>query len=403
MEKKGQKNAGMLAVFSVASVWFGSHAGGGFATGNQATQYFIQYGWYAPFMSIFAMALLGLVLREIVIMTNNHGFKNYKQVFEELYYPYVKLELLFEFFFYIVALSATGAAIAGAATLFTQMGVNYGVAVIGVGILLLFLTIFGAGLVANASTVMSVCILVCCAIIFYLGMTVKAPEINTIISTREASGGIFQPLMKTFSYAGFQILCAPALIGCASLLKSKKDAGKAMFIGFLMNAFALGASCFMLMGWYKSYMGAGELSLPTLYICNQLGKPYLYYCYTIALFLCFVSTGVTSIFGLVPRFETIGLFQKMKNKKKVRIIISFTALVVSMGISMLGLSNIVKYAYVYSGYLSMIVVVIPVLTIGRAKNKKFLKEHSKSGADILTMKNLGHKRATDKAAVSNEE
>lgn len=400
--EKNQKNVGMLAIFSVASVWFGSHAGGGFATGNQATQYFIQYGWYAPFMSIAAMALLGLVLREIVIMTNNHGFHNYKQVFEELYHPYVKLEYLFEIFFYIVALSATGAAIAGAATLFTQMGVPYGVAVIGVGLLLLVLTIFGANLVAKASTVMSVCILVCCAIIFYLGIAVKTPEITTAIVQQKTSGSLIQPILKVCSYAGFQVLCAPALIGCASILKTRKDAGRAMFIGFLMNAFALGASCFMLLGWYQSYTGAGELSLPTLYICNQLGKPYLYYCYTIALFLCFVSTGVTSIFGLVPRFEGICVFQKMENKKKVRIIISFTALVVSMAISMLGLSNIVKYAYVYSGYLSMIVVVIPMLTIGRAKNRKFLKEHPEA-ATILTMHTLKKKKGIRKGISSKAD
>ena len=33
------KKASFATLFSVASVWFGSHAGGGFATGNQATQY----------------------------------------------------------------------------------------------------------------------------------------------------------------------------------------------------------------------------------------------------------------------------------------------------------------------------------------------------------------------------
>lgn len=371
--KKG--SVGFLTIFSVASVWFGSHAGGGFATGNQATQYFIQYGWYAPIMSVIAMAILGLVLREIVIMTNNHGFTNYKQVFEELYFPYIKLEILFEIFFYIVALSATGAAIAGAATLFTSIGVNYNIAVVGVSLLLLILTIFGSKLVAKASTVMSVCILVCCAIIFYLGVKSKSTELAVIISEKAVSGSLLNPILKVCSYAGFQVLCAPALIGCAGLLKTKKDAGKAMFIGFIMNGFALGISCLMLMGWYRNYLEAGQLTLPTLYICQQLGQPYLYYCYTIALFMCFVSTGVTSIFGLVPRFEVIGIFQKMQNKKKVRVIISLTALCVSSAISMMGLTNIVKYAYVYSGYLSMIIVVIPMLTIGHYKNKKFAREH----------------------------
>ena len=46
------KKASFATLFSVASVWFGSHAGGGFATGNQATQYYVQYGWFAPIFAV---------------------------------------------------------------------------------------------------------------------------------------------------------------------------------------------------------------------------------------------------------------------------------------------------------------------------------------------------------------
>ena len=250
MSKDVIKKVNFASVFSVASVWFGSHAGGGFATGNQATQYFVQYGWYGPLMAVISMAILALVLREIIIMTNNHGFTNYKQVFEELFYPYTKIEIFFEIFNYIIALSATGAAIAGAATLFTDYGVNYTVAVIGVSVILFILTIFGANLVAKASTVMSICILICCAIIFFIGIKTRQMEIATVIATRQTSGtGILQPILKVLSYAGFQVLCAPALISCSFLLKTKENATKATIIGFIMNALALGLSCLMLLGW----------------------------------------------------------------------------------------------------------------------------------------------------------
>ncbi len=374
MSKDVIKKVSFASVFSVASVWFGSHAGGGFATGNQATQYFVQYGWYGPLMAVISMAILALVLREIIIMTNNHGFTNYKQVFEELFYPYTKIEIFFEIFNYIIALSATGAAIAGAATLFTDYGVNYTVAVIGVSVILFILTIFGANLVAKASTVMSICILICCAIIFFIGIKTRQMEIATVIATRQTSGtGILQPILKVLSYAGFQVLCAPALISCSFLLKTKENATKATIIGFIMNALALGLSCLMLLGWYSEYSITGT-ELPTLYICNQLGIPFLYYFYTISLFLCFISTGVSCIFGLVPRFENTKILQKF-NVNKRRMIISLSGLILSTLVSMAGLTNIIKYAYVYSGYLSVIVVVIPVLTIGHYKNKKWLAEN----------------------------
>ena len=91
--------------------------------------------------------------------------------------------------------------------------------------------------------------------------------------------------------------------------------------------------------------------------------------------MCFISTGVTSIFGLVPRFENTKIFSKFKSEQKKRSFISLTALIVSTLVSMIGLTNIVNYAYVYSGYLSVIFIVIPILTVGYYKNRKFLKEH----------------------------
>ena len=76
------KGASFGALFSVASVWFGSHAGGGFATGNQTTQYYVQYGWFAPIMALLAMAILACVIRECILMYRNHNFTNYKEMLE---------------------------------------------------------------------------------------------------------------------------------------------------------------------------------------------------------------------------------------------------------------------------------------------------------------------------------
>ena len=46
-----------------------------------------------------------------------------------------------------------------------------------------------------------------------------------------------------------------------------------------------------------------------------------------------------------------------------------------MTISLAGLTNIIKYGYGYCGYLGIIVVVIPFLTVGHKKNSDFIKEH----------------------------
>lgn len=46
--------------FTIASMWFGTHVGAGFATGNQVVGYFSKYGGIAPFFPILAMGILAL-------------------------------------------------------------------------------------------------------------------------------------------------------------------------------------------------------------------------------------------------------------------------------------------------------------------------------------------------------
>lgn len=47
------------------------------------------------------------------------------------------------------------------------------------------------------------------------------------------------------------------------------------------------------------------------------------------------------------------------------------AIIVSVVLALTGLVNLVKYDYAYCGYIGLFAVVIPMLTIGHIKNKKF--------------------------------
>ena len=372
------KKVSLGTCFSIASVWFGSHAGGGFASGNQATQYFVAYGWYAPIMAALAMILLGLVLREVMIMANTTGFSSYKEIYYHLFAPYTKLEILFEIYFYIIVICAVSACLAGAGELLLEYGVPYSAGIVAISILTLILVMFGANLVAKASGVMSVIILVSIFIIYISGI-IGRPEGIAQVFTEMKSNNLPGAILRIFNYAGFQSVVVPAIIGTSLVLKNKKACTKAAIIGILMNAIALAVSCVMLLGWYDtgadSYLVTGNTAVPTLYIAQQLGHPALPICYAIALCMCFTSTAVTSVFGLIPRFQqSLKVFQKMDSRKSA-FIIALLAIVISMAFSMVGLTNVIKYGYNYCGYLGIVVVIIPFLTVGYKRNRQFLKEH----------------------------
>ena len=78
----------------------------------------------------------------------------------------------------------------------------------------------------------------------------------------------------------------------------------------------------------------------------------------------------------MARFENIRVLKNVENPVKKRIIVSAFIIIVSMTISLAGLTNIIKYGYGYCGYLGIAIIIVPLLTVGFYKNRKFMKENS---------------------------
>ena len=364
-----------LAMLSVASVLFGWHAGGGFATGNQANQFFVISGWWGPASAVLAILLLTLTVRQAMTMYNLHGLSNYKELFHVLYHPFDKLELVFEVYFFIMTLMATSASIAGAGTLFQDvMHIPYGVAILFVGLILLLLTIFGADLVRKVSTVMSLLILICALTIFVVGIANRPMEIMAVFEEGPQLSQLPGALLRSFQYAGFQSASIPTMVVCGTVLLNKKECGKSMWISFAMNGLALCLAVFMLTGWQSYYSGVeGGTVIPTLTVCKALNIGALAWAYYICLLLCFLSTGVTSVFGFTERFEKTKVFSGIRQENLRRGVVALLIMAVSMGISLVGLSSIVKYGYGYCGYIGIAIIVVPFLTVGVYKNRKYAK------------------------------
>ncbi|MDD5944701.1 MAG: hypothetical protein PUD43_03130 [Clostridia bacterium] len=372
MSNSSAKSATWAAAFSVASVWFGTHVGGGFATGNQAIQYYVQFGWMAAFLPMIAMGILTLVLKEAMIMATTRNMYTYKEVFTELWAPYTKIEITMEIFNFVIILAAVGGAIAGAASLLASYGIPYGISVCIIGVMLVFLVIFGVGLIVRASALMSIVIMIASFTMYFIAIADHVEQIGAVIAAGEAQIGT--AIWKTLIYSGFQCVAAPSMIAAASML-TVKGAKRASLLGWLMNGLALSVSCIMLLGYYSEVVEAGSLTLPNLYICNTLKIGALSVCYQVSLFFAFISTCVTTIFTMVQKFENKVLVNSVKNLMARRVIVAIIVILVCMCVSMVGLNNIIKYAYGYCGYLGLAVITIPMLTIGRKKNKEYIAAH----------------------------
>lgn len=334
------------------------------------------------------MLLLTLTMREAMIMYNSRGLTSYKQLFETLYHPFDKIEWAFEVFFYIMVLMAVAAAISGAASaLNNYFTINYYIGVAIVGVIVLMLTIFGAGIVRAASTYMGMAILVTAISIYVIGIFKSDSSIFSVLAADfETTGFMNMPkaILNAFTYAGFQCVTLPTMIACGTTMKNKEGCAKAMWISFVMNAVALVLSVFMLMSWQSVYTSVeGGATIPTLTVCKIIGIPAMVAVYGTCLLLCLISTGVTTIFGFVARFEKLPVFSGIPSAPVRSAIVSAFIIVLSMTISMAGLTNIIKYGYGYCGYLGIAVVVVPFLTVGVYKNRKYCKEHAFANANAV--------------------
>lgn len=375
MSNSTASKASWGAAFSVASVWFGTHVGGGFATGNQAIQYYVKFGWMASFLPMVAMGILALVIKEAMTMAATRKMYTYKEVFTEMWAPYTKLEITMEIFNFVIILAAVGASIAGAASLLTSYGIPYGVAVCIIGVMLVFLVIFGVQLVIKASTVMSVVILISSFTMYFIAIGKNTAGISQAIAASEPQVGM--AIFKTLVYSGFQCVAVPSMIAASSIL-NVKGVNRTSLLGWLMNGLALSVSCIMLIGYYQDVIAAEALTLPNLYIGKTLGIGILSACYQVSLFFAFISTCTTTIFTMVQKFENKVFANSISNIKVRRVIVAAIVILVCMAVSMVGLTNIIKYAYGYCGYLGFLVITIPMLTITRKKNKAYIAAHPES-------------------------
>ena len=378
LSKLFKKESGMLGVISIALVLFSSHAGGGFATGNQANTYFVGLGWTGLVSALIAMLLFTAMIREAIYMYNSRKLNSYKELFETLYHPFDKLEIGFEIFYYIMVVMVVATTISGeASALHEYFNFNYVAAVISVSILTLLLTMFGATIVRAVGSYMGIGILVTSLVIYLMG-SFKGEGILNVVTLDFMNNGFLnlpRAVANGFIYAGFQCVQIPAMIACGGILKNRKEVTLSMKISCIINALALCLSVAMLLSWQTYYRGVeGGTTLPTLVVTKAMRYNWMTLVYAVSLVLCLISSGVSITFGFVSRFENIKYLENVKSMKVRRLLVATFILVLSMIISMAGLTNIIKYGYGYCGYIAIVLIVLPLLTVGTYKNRMFEKE-----------------------------
>jgi uncharacterized membrane protein YkvI len=378
------KKSLMPTYFAVAFVWFTTHFGGGFASGQQVVQYYVGYGWYASFLPILSQAIQAFAFFYAWKFALEKRKYDYRSWTLEFYKPVEKVMApAFELIFQLILVTATAVAFAtGGATLTKVLGTSYLLNTIFIALFMLLLTIFGAELVRKAATYIAVAIIIGVIFIYVPNVIVGWDKIVANIGglragTIENTKTFGQALWRTIVYAGFQSACLGAYLAHSSALKDVNDAKKAATWGFIINATILMISTLGIMAFYQD--GILKEAVPSLFVVmNGVGAAWMTPLVSILIILGAVSTGVNLIYGTSNRILTYVSRNDSAEVKKAKetprsIVISLVYVAATWSIAQFGLIPLIAKGYGTLGYISVFVIILPLLikgTIGWKKDEQ---------------------------------
>lgn len=394
MENKNNKFFTPISI-GVATVWFSTHCGAGFASGTQELQYFSNHGWFGVFMPIITFVIIALtyyVGLETARQTDKWAYNQWgKEAFGSLS-PVFNTAM--DISIIITTIAATAATIATGGLLANQyLGLPIFIGSISMVVIVTLICVFSESLVRKNAMVMTAGILAIVSIVLIAGLIKYFPDIVrlmkegyvnpsaskwSITGSKETVPGNFgNALLWALTYAGFQI---SAIGGITSSFKGgmyKKEAKGAMILGCVINLIMLVGICLLIFSRMPSiYTDESARTLPTVFIVNDLNIGVLKVLYPLLLFLALITTAVGFIFGMVQRIDPYVMknFDKPVLKK---VIISVTFLILCYFVSARGLMWIVQVAYKYLGLFNWIFIILPLWFLGYKNIRKRDLESSK--------------------------
>jgi uncharacterized membrane protein YkvI len=363
----------------VAFVWFTTHFGGGFASGRQLVDFYVQYGWYAIFTPILSAAIITCVLYCAWTFSVKHKVYDYRTWSVAYYKPLGWFEPFFsaciEIMYLIILLMATGVAFSTGGETVRQLvpSLPYNVTTVGIAIFIFALTIWGAETVRKAATVMAILIISGMLVIYVSNLVVNFPALVEVLKDLPSANGGFWPAMwQSVKYAGLQCSLIGAYTAVADALSGQKDVKKATIIGFVVNAGVLALAATGALSHYPAILNKTEIPLPITYITQHGGGGNVGMAlFSFVMLLAVISTGVGLIYGGARRISTWWVKRAgVASTRKTDIISSAVYVSISWYIASFGLIRLIAQGYAWVGILSTPLVVIPIIVMGVVHSRR---------------------------------
>ena len=378
----------MPLVMGMAFVAFTTQFGGGFASGAQIYQYFINYGIWCLVLPLLTQGLYAFFFWYGMRYAYKHKTYDYRS-FSDSFYGKTRhvMSNLYEVCYLIMIGTASAAAFAtGGSTIQTLTGMPYWLCTVIVAAFIFLIALFGTGVVRKCASTLSVLIIIGLVVVLVPNIIAQWDSIVSSVG-RMAGGemtvlskesGAFGPaLWSAVLYFFFQLASVSVMYQHVEPVTDPKQINKAAVGMFICNFFAMELSIVGLLA--ISYVAElATASVPMLVLVEKgVGASVLTPIISLLIILGAISTAVNMISGIVTRCvnaveRRISAPEKKKQGHLARnavftLIFTFLA----FAIAQFGLMAVVSRGYTYLGYAALITLFIPfVIHMIRTKFKE---------------------------------
>jgi len=331
---------------------------GGYGTGRELVEYFLQYGPLGGLLGMFLVTTLIWSLILAVTFEFSRKFKayDYRTFFKKLLGPFWPIfEVLYLIMLFLVLAvigSAAGVILKDNFGLPYMMGVCLMLAAVG------FLTFKGRKLIENFLSSWSILLYLTYGAFFIITFFKFGPDIQ-----QNLASSLIKPqwMLGGFKYALYNMGIIPAVFFCLTHIKTRKQALSAGLLGGLIGILPGFFFYMAVLGHYPTILPE---AVPAIYVLKEIDIPLYMVIFQLILFGTLIETGTGFIHAVNERIQASLNVRGRQLPRWMRPFIASGLILISIGISTFGLINLIAKGYGSISWGFFGVFIIPLLTLG---------------------------------------
>ena len=335
--------------------------GGGYGTGRELVEFFLQYG---PLGGLLGMLFVSTVIWcavcavtfELARMTRSYDYRTFtRQLLGRGW-------VLFEVCFVVMMLLGLAViAAAGGSIVQETFQLPYYVGVMGIMAGVGFLVFQGTPLIEKFFSTWSFVLYVVYFVFFVWSLFQLGGGGVSGLVTEEVKPGWFVSGIK---YAAYNLVIIPALLFCVRHQQTRKEAISA---GLLAGPIGIIPGFFFYLAMVSQHPGILEHTVPVNHVLDVLGSGMFQFIFQIVLLGTLVESGSGLIHAFNERVAGAYREKRFQMPPNLRPLVAVLLLAVAAGLARFGLINLISQGYGTATWGVLLVYVVPVLTLGVRK------------------------------------